>query len=72
MAGVIRLFSFQSRIKFWCSLIVQRSETRHMLIAQTVSNNVDILQETLGWTLQDGRHLKIYNLGLRLIISRLL
>jgi hypothetical protein len=36
MAGFIRLFSFQSRIKFWCSLIVKRSETRHMLIAQNV------------------------------------
>ncbi len=36
MAGFIRLFNFQSRIKFWCILIVKRSETRHMLIAQTV------------------------------------
>ena len=26
MAGFIRLFSFQSRIKFWCILIVKRSE----------------------------------------------
>ena len=39
MAGFIRLFSFQSRIKFWCSLIEKRSETRHMLIAQTVRCN---------------------------------
>jgi len=36
MAGFIRLFGFQYRIKFWCSLIEKRSETRHMLIAQNV------------------------------------
>ena len=37
MAGVVRLFGFQARIKFWCILIEKFSETRHMLIAQTVS-----------------------------------
>jgi len=26
MAGFVRLFIFQSRIKFWCSLIENRSE----------------------------------------------
>jgi len=36
MAGFIRLFCIQSPIMFWCSLIMNRSETRHMLIAQTV------------------------------------
>jgi len=40
MAGFVRLFSIQSRIKFWCSLIEMRSETRHMLIAQTVLCNL--------------------------------
>ena len=39
MAGFIRLFSVQSRIKFWCSLIENLSETRHMLIAQNVGSN---------------------------------
>jgi hypothetical protein len=29
-------FSVQSRIMFWCSLIVKHSETRHMLITQNV------------------------------------
>ena len=46
MAGFIRLFGIQSRIKFWCSLIVQRSETRHMLIAPTVGV---ILKKTKKW-----------------------
>ena len=36
MAGFVRLFGIQSRIKFWCILIEKCSETRHMLIAQTV------------------------------------
>ena len=39
MAGFVALLNFQSRIKFWCSLIVNSSETRHMLIAQTVIAN---------------------------------
>ncbi len=39
MAGFIRLFGIQSRIKFWYSLIEKRSETRHMLIVQTVRQN---------------------------------
>ncbi len=34
MAGFVRLFDLQSLIKFWSSLIVKRSEIRHMLIAQ--------------------------------------
>jgi hypothetical protein len=36
MAAFIRLFGIQYHIKFWCSLIVKRSEARQMLIAQTV------------------------------------
>ena len=40
MAGFIRLFGFSSRINFWCILIVIRSVTRHMLIAQTVGQHL--------------------------------
>jgi hypothetical protein len=40
MAGFIRLFSFQSRTKFWCSLIVNHSETCHMLIGQPLGKDL--------------------------------
>ena len=36
MASIIRLFGFQSRIKFWCILIEKSSETCHIFITKNV------------------------------------
>jgi len=53
MAGFIRLFSFKARIKFWCILIEKRSETRHILIAQTADQNSAMIDNYINLMIYD-------------------